>query len=75
MQNQPATTPMSNFNALTNNPNGSDWMAKFNRPNVSNNYLGTTTRPMHRTRMMRGSRMMRTKCHYVRQNGMKTKVC
>jgi hypothetical protein len=44
-------------------------MAKFNRPNVSNNLFGTTTRPMHRTRMMR------TKCHYVRQNGMRTKVC
>jgi hypothetical protein len=72
MQNQPATAPMStpNFNAITNNPNGSDWMAKFNRPNVSNNYLGTTTRPMHRSHMMRT-----TKCHYVRENGVKTKVC
>jgi hypothetical protein len=50
------------MNALTNNPNGPDWLAKFNRPNVrSNNYLGTTTRA-HR-------------CHYVMESGKRTKIC
>lgn len=67
MQNQPPMAPSeSNFNSLTNNPNGSDWMAKFNRPNVmtrSSNYLGTTTR---KTKL---------RCHYVMEMGHKTKVC
>lgn len=70
MQNQPMapSESTSNFNALTNNPNGSDWMAKFNRPNVMqrNNYLGTTTRP---------GRMTKMHCHYVMENGRRTKVC
>jgi|GEM_PF-6967973 len=64
------TTSTSNYDALNNNPNGPDWLAKFNRPNVrSSNYLGTTTRPSSMRRM----HMMR--CHYVKQNGVKTRVC
>jgi hypothetical protein len=70
MQNTPATAPMTgtmNMNALTNNPNGPDWLAKFNRPNIMerNNYLGTTGR----------THMKMTKCHYVMENGKRTKVC
>jgi hypothetical protein len=62
-QNMPSQGPM--MNALTNNPNGPDWLAKFNRPNVrSQNYLGTTTRRAH---------MMR--CHYVMESGKRTKIC
>jgi hypothetical protein len=58
MQNGPVQQPQ--MNALTNNPNGSDWLAKFNRPNVmQNNYLGTTTR----------------RCHYVMERGVRTKIC
>jgi hypothetical protein len=61
-------TSTTNYNALTNNPNGPDWMAKFNRPNVQNsNYLGTTTRP-HSHRMMQ-------RCHYVMERGTRTKIC
>lgn len=63
MQNAPAaapTTGTTEMNALTNNPNGSDWLAKFNRPNVrSQNYLGTT----------------HPRCHYVMEGGTRTKVC
>jgi hypothetical protein len=63
MQNTPAAQPMTGtteMNALTNNPNGPDWLAKFNRPNVrSQNYLGTTAR----------------KCHYVMESGKRTKIC
>lgn len=74
MQNTPSTAPMTgttNMNALTNNPNGPSWLAKFNRPNVrSQNYLGTTH---NRAMMHMNSKMMR--CHYVMENGKRTKVC
>jgi hypothetical protein len=43
------------------------WLAKFNRPNIierNRNYLGRTMR----------SHMM-TKCHYVMENGKRTKIC
>lgn len=77
MQNAPATEPMesttTNYNALTNNPNGSDWLAKFNRPNVrSNNYLGTTTRPSSMNRTMHGTMQ---RCRYVMERGVRTKIC
>lgn len=63
------TTP--NYDALTNNPNGPDWLAKFNRPNVrSSNFLGTTTR----THSMRAHGMM-MRCRYVMEHGVKTKIC
>lgn len=60
------------MNALNNNPNGPDWLAKFNRPNVrSQNYLGTT-----RSRsMMRMHMRTTTKCHYVMESGKRTKIC
>jgi len=59
----PVTQPMTGtteMNALTNNPNGPAWLAKFNRPNVrSQNYLGTTAH----------------KCRYVMESGKRTKIC
>ncbi|HET9096281.1 MAG TPA: hypothetical protein VFN37_06440 [Candidatus Baltobacteraceae bacterium] len=62
----------TNYNALTNNPNGSDWLAKFNRPNVrSSNYLGTTTRPGSMRRMTH----MMQRCRYVMERGVRTKIC
>lgn len=71
-QSAPSTAPMTStteMNALTSNPNGPDWLAKFNRPNVrSQNYLGTTTR----SHMMKGTMM---KCHYVMEGGKRTKIC
>jgi hypothetical protein len=75
MQNTPETAPMTsttNYNALTGNPNGPDWLAKFNRPNVrSNNYLGTTTHPGS----MRHTRGMMQHCRYVMEHGVRTKIC
>ncbi len=60
------STGMPEMNALTSNPNGSDWLSKYNRPNVrSSNYLGATTR----------AHSMMRRCHYVMQNGMRMKVC
>lgn len=74
MQNPPAAAPMTttpNYDALNNNPNGPDWLAKFNRPSArSNNYLGTTTRP-HSMR----TRGMMMRCRYVMERGVKTKNC
>jgi hypothetical protein len=64
-------TSTTNYNALNNNPNGPDWLAKFNRPNISNNYLGTTTRA-HSHMMMRGKM---TRCHFVMEHGVRTKIC
>ncbi|HLI94586.1 MAG TPA: hypothetical protein VKT72_00710 [Candidatus Baltobacteraceae bacterium] len=64
MQNGPVQQPQ--MNALTGNPNGPDWLAKYNRPNVmQNNYLGTTSRP-HR---------MMQRCRYVMERGVRTKIC
>jgi hypothetical protein len=58
-------TSTTNYNALQNNPNGPDWLAKFNRPNVNSNYLGTTTRPRH----------MMQRCRYIVERGVRTKIC
>lgn len=61
-ETEPMTGTTNNFNALNNNPNGSDWLAKFNRPTVKSTYLGTTTR-------------LGKRCRYVMEYGRKMKVC
>lgn len=45
----------SEMNALTNNPNGSNWTDKFNRPMISSSHMGSVkTKHKHRKRATGG---------------------
>jgi len=54
-QAMPATTaPTSNMDALSNNPNGSNWLDKFNRPVTANMTAHMRTHRMHRVKRASG---------------------